>query len=355
MPASRRHVGTLIPLFSDRRPCRVFAAPDAEEELGDQRSLDQSRIRTFGQLSACVCLRVSTGRQAASDLSIPDQRKSVQADCAARGWPVIAEHVEPGASALADNRPAFQAMIARAEDGDRPYDVIVVRSLSRFFRDALGMEMYVRRLARVGVRLVSRTEEHGDDPAAEVVRPMFAPFDESSSHENSRHVQRATNENPRHGFDNGSHLPLGCTLEGVERRGSRMKKRAIVDPVEAETVLLIVRLYRHGDGLLGLPGPVGHARHARHRSPRRRPAAARAAAVVDGRAAALRGELTAADEKLRRLYRLVEVGANVLRITGAKESLETAATGAGGTAVTSVRSSVRRMARPRGIEPRSDP
>ena len=195
-------------------------------------------------------------------------------------------------------------MIARAEDGDRPYDVIVVRSLLRFFRDALGMAMYVRRLARVGVRLVSITQELGDDPAAEVMRPMFAPFDESSSHVTSRHVQRATNENARQGFYNGSHLPLGCTIEKVARRGSRMKKRAIVDPVEAETVLLIVRLYRHGDGLLG---PVGHARHARHRSPRRRAAAARAAAGVDGRAAALRGELTAADEKPRRLYRLVEV------------------------------------------------
>ena len=207
-----------------------------------------------GQLRACVYLRVSTSRQAESDLSIPDQRKSVQAYCAAHGWPVIAEHVEPGASALADNRPAFQAMIARAEGGDRPYDVIVVHSLSRFFRDALGMEIYVRRLAKVGVRLVSITQELGDDPAAEMMRQMFALFDEYSSHENSKHVQRAMNENARQGFYNGSKLPLGYTLEEVERRGSRMKKQAIVDPVEAETVRLIFRLYRHGEGQ---SGPLG--------------------------------------------------------------------------------------------------
>ncbi len=207
-----------------------------------------------GRLRACLYLRVSTGRQAESDLSIPDQRKSVQAYCAAHGWPVIAEHVEPGASALDDNRPAFQAMITRAEDGDRPYDVIVVHSLSRFFRDALGLEMYVRRLAKVGVRLVSITQELGDDPAAEMMRQMFALFDEYSSLENSKHVQRAMNENARQGFYNGSNLPLGYTLEEVERRGSRMKKRAIVDPVEAETVRLIFRLYRHGDGR---SGPLG--------------------------------------------------------------------------------------------------
>ena len=53
-------------------------------------------------------LRVSTGRQAKSDLLIPDQRKQVQAFCAAKGWPVVGEYVEPGASATDDNRPAFQ-------------------------------------------------------------------------------------------------------------------------------------------------------------------------------------------------------------------------------------------------------
>ena len=207
-----------------------------------------------GQLRACLYLRVSTGRQAESDLSIPDQRKSVQAYCATHGWPVIAEHVEPGASAVDDNRLAFQAMIAEAEDGDRPYDVIVVHSLSRFFRDAFGLEMYVRRLAKVGVRLVSITQDLGDNPAAEMLRQMFAVFDEYSSHENSKHVQRAMNENARQGFYNGSKLPLGYTLEEVERRGSRIKKRVIIDPVEAETVRLIFRLYRHGDGQSGPRG-----------------------------------------------------------------------------------------------------
>ncbi len=101
----------------------------------------------------------------------------MQAYCAAHGWPVIAEHVETGAPALDDNRPAFQTMITRAEDADRPYDVIVVHSLARFFRDAFGLEMYVRRLAKDGGRLVSITQELGDDPAAEMMRQMFALFE----------------------------------------------------------------------------------------------------------------------------------------------------------------------------------
>ncbi len=56
-----------------------------------------------------VCyLRVSTGRQAESDLSIPDQRLQIERYCAARGWTFVEDFVEPGSSATDDRRPAFQ-------------------------------------------------------------------------------------------------------------------------------------------------------------------------------------------------------------------------------------------------------
>lgn len=207
-----------------------------------------------GPLRACPYLRVSTGRQAEGDLSIPDQRRAVDAFCKAKGWPIVTEHVEPGASATDDNRPAFQAMIERATDDDRPYDVIVVHSYSRFFRDSFGLEMYVRRLAKAGVRLVSITQELGDDPAQVMMRQVIALFDEYQSKENAKHVLRAMKENARQGFYNGSRLPLGYTTEEVEKRGARTKKRVVIDDVEAETVRLIFRLYREGDGT---SGPLG--------------------------------------------------------------------------------------------------
>ena len=39
-------------------------------------------------LRAALYMRVSTGRQAESDLSIPDQRRQAIAFCTARGWTV---------------------------------------------------------------------------------------------------------------------------------------------------------------------------------------------------------------------------------------------------------------------------
>ena len=60
---------------------------------------------------AALYLRVSTGRQAENDLSIPDQRRQAKAYCAWRGWEIVADYVEPGASATDDRRPEFQRMI----------------------------------------------------------------------------------------------------------------------------------------------------------------------------------------------------------------------------------------------------
>jgi hypothetical protein len=48
-------------------------------------------------------------------------------------------------------------MIERACDGEHAFEVIVVHSYSRFFRDAFGLEFYVRKLAKQGVKLVSIT------------------------------------------------------------------------------------------------------------------------------------------------------------------------------------------------------
>jgi DNA invertase Pin-like site-specific DNA recombinase len=77
-------------------------------------------------------LRVSTGRQADSDLSIPDQRRQAKGYCASRGWEIVADYVEPGASATDDRRPEFQRMIDAATAKPPAFDVILVHSFSRF-------------------------------------------------------------------------------------------------------------------------------------------------------------------------------------------------------------------------------
>jgi site-specific DNA recombinase len=203
---------------------------------------------------AALYLRVSTGRQAEADLSIPDQRRQALAFCASRGWQVAIEFVEPGASGMDDRRPELQRLLDMATAEPPPFDIVVVHSFSRFARDHFALEYHVRRLRKAGVRLVSITQDLGDDPMSVMVRQVFALFDEYQSKENAKHTLRAMQENARQGFWNGSKAPYGYAVVAAEQRGAKTKKRLAVDPVEAEVVRLIYRLFREGDGT---SGPMG--------------------------------------------------------------------------------------------------
>src|SRR2546426_1392949 len=211
---------------------------------------------------AALYLRVSTGRQADSDLSIPDQRRQAKAYCASRGWEIVTDYVEPGASATDDRRPEFQRMIDAATTKPPAFDTIVVHSFSRFFRDQFQLEFYVRRLAKSGVRLVSITQELGDDPMSNMIRQIMALFDEYQSKENAKHTLRAMKENARQGFWNGSLPPIGYRIvQATEQHGHRIKKILEIDPIQAETVRLIFRLAREGDGTSGPMGVKSIAKH----------------------------------------------------------------------------------------------
>ena len=205
-------------------------------------------------LRAALYLRVSTARQAEHDVSIPDQKRQGEAYCALRGYQLVETYVEPGASATNDRRPEFQRMIEAGTSKPAPFDVVIVHSFSRFFRDAFDMEFYVRKLAKNGVKLLSITQEIGDDPVHQMMRQIMALFDEYQSKENAKHVMRALKENARQGFWNGSLPPIGYRVVAAEQRGAKVKKKLEIDPLHAETVRLIYRLALHGDGAKGQMG-----------------------------------------------------------------------------------------------------
>src|SRR5215468_3572002 len=199
-------------------------------------------------------LRVSTGRQAAGDVSIPSQRDLTRRFCEARGWAVTEEFVESGASATDDRRPVFQRMLEQAASSDRRFDVICVHAFSRFYRNGAEMELTIRKLRKHGVEVVSVTQPTGDDPSQQLMRQIIGIFDEYTSRGNGKNVTRAMRESAKQGFWNGATPPIGYRIIEAERRGSKIKKRLDVDPVAAELVRLIFRMYLEGDGK---SGPLG--------------------------------------------------------------------------------------------------
>src|SRR5215471_3327129 len=157
---------------------------------------------------AALYLRVSTGRQAAGDVSIPSQRDLTRRFCGARGWAVTEEFVESGASATDDRRPAFQRMLDEATGPDRRFDIICVHAFSRFYRNGAEMELTIRKLRKHGVEVVSVTQPTGDDPSQILVRQIIGAFDEHTSREISKNTTRAMRESARQGFWNGATPPL---------------------------------------------------------------------------------------------------------------------------------------------------
>ncbi len=193
-------------------------------------------------------VRVSTDRQVEEGVSLDGQICQLKAWADREGHLIIETYQEQGASATDDRRPQFQKMIADAVCPDHPYDAIAVFSLSRFFRDAYALADYERRLRRAHVRLISITQQTGDDESGQLVRGILTYFDEYQSKENGKNVRRSMVENAKQGFFNGARPPFGYTAAKTEIRGrSGLKRRLEPHADEAEIVRLIFKWANQGD------------------------------------------------------------------------------------------------------------
>ncbi|MBI3703357.1 MAG: recombinase family protein [Rhizobiales bacterium] len=120
--------------------------------------------------------RVSTGRQAANDVSLPSQRDIDTNYCATNNLIVVGEYVE-AATATDDRRPEFQRMMEEACAPDKSFDVIVVYSFNRFYRNGADMELAIRKLRKHGVE-AGPAIFPATPPANSSARPRHTPRSE---------------------------------------------------------------------------------------------------------------------------------------------------------------------------------
>ena len=193
-------------------------------------------------------LRVSTGRQAEADLSLPDQMQQAERYCTQRGWHLVTAFNEAGASGTDEDRPEFQRMIAFATAKPSPVDLILVHSTSRFARDVYTSEVYLRRLRRAGVELASITQDIDGSPEKNMMRQLLSVFDQHQSRENAKHTHRAMRENARQGFWNGNRAPFGYRTVEAGQRGHRIKKILAINDAEGPLVQRVFALYRGQEG-----------------------------------------------------------------------------------------------------------
>jgi len=118
--------------------------------------------------------RVSTDKQAEKELSIPAQLRAMREYADRRGWSVVAEYIEPGASAKTTNRPALQQLLNDVRTSAEPINAIIVHKIDRLARNVYDHATIRAMLKRQSIALASVVENVDESVSGQLVENIMA-------------------------------------------------------------------------------------------------------------------------------------------------------------------------------------
>ena len=192
--------------------------------------------------------RVSTVEQAEKDLSLPAQLDAIRRYCRERGYTIVHEYEEPGASGRDEHRKTFKRMLEDVLAPSSEIDAIIVYQTSRFMRNAGKARIFKDTLSRRGISVLSVCQEVTDDPMGKLIEGVFELIDEYESAVNGMRTTAAMRENAKQGFLNGSKTPYGFNAEKIEVRPDVFKRKLTPNLDEANLLVEIMRLYVNDHG-----------------------------------------------------------------------------------------------------------
>lgn len=196
------------------------------------RKRDQHKRRV-----AAYC-RVST-LLAEQEESLEAQAAHYTARIAAHeDWEFAGIYCDERSGTKADNRPGFQQLIRDALEGR--VDYILVKSISRFSRNIVDCQGYVKRLHGNGVDIHFEKEDLDTaDPSCSMMLSFLSTIAQDESHSISENVKWAYRERFKRGVYNlGNNRILG--YDSIDGRLSPNG--------DAEAVRMIFRLFNEGKG-----------------------------------------------------------------------------------------------------------
>jgi DNA invertase Pin-like site-specific DNA recombinase len=198
--------------------------------------------------TAAIYVRVSSTGQLGRDgdkdgYSIPAQVKACEAAAANRGWTVTKAYVERAESAKSDDRPVLQHMLQELPSlGVR---FLIVHKVDRLARNRLDDATLYQRILRMGIKLVSASENIDETPAGQLMHGMLATFAEYYSNNLAHEVKKGLNRKHEQG-GTPCKPPIGY-LSKRELIGGQDIRSVIVDPVRAPLIQLAFTLYLTGE------------------------------------------------------------------------------------------------------------
>ncbi len=185
--------------------------------------------------SAALYIRVSTNDQL--EFSPNAQKKALLAYAKANNIFVDSENIfiDEGISGRsAEKRPAFMSMIGKAKIKPKPFDVILVHKFDRFARSREDSIIYKSMLLKqYNIRVISITENIGDDKLSIILESMLETLAEYYSINLSEEVKKGMTEKALRGESQA------CPAYGYKS----VNKKLEVVPEEAEIVKYIFDQY----------------------------------------------------------------------------------------------------------------
>lgn len=162
----------------------------------------KAKLRAYGYVRVGVD-EEGDGKNA----SIAAQAAAISDYAEREGIELVDTFAEPNVSGTKLQRKQFDRMMALATLPERPVQLILVYALSHFSRALETHVVSERRLAKAQVRLVSLTENFGQDANGGMMRSLVAMMNEKYARDASNFTRRDRRGNARKGYYNGGPVP----------------------------------------------------------------------------------------------------------------------------------------------------
>ena len=189
-------------------------------------------------MNVVLYLRYSSDNQ--TEQSIEGQRRVCLDYCQRHGYDVVDTYIDRATSASHDveKRHAFQKMLR--DSASHRFQAVIVYKLDRFARNRYDSADAKNKLSKNGVRVVSATENIGDNPESIILESVLEGMAEFYSQELSQKVKRGMYESSRKCNSTGGRIPLGYKIEN---------KKYVLDPATAPIVQEAFERYGAGESV----------------------------------------------------------------------------------------------------------
>ena len=188
-------------------------------------------------MNAITYTRVSTGKQAESGLGLEAQASAIHQAVSTRGWSVVAEMADEGASAKTLNRPALTDALAMLKAGEA--NVLVVAKMDRVTRSVVDLAALLERAGREGWSLVALDLDlDTSTPMGEMVANVYVSVGQMERRLIGQRTSAAMQAGKARGARYGRPVAMAeSTRQRIaEAKAAGLSLRGIVAVLEAENV-----------------------------------------------------------------------------------------------------------------------